>query len=423
MVGLVQLILFKSIKMNEVIKNIKKVIIFGILFTFTPLTYADTNIEFDDKIFIKYFENNNYKITETECPQISEYQKECKMILASKIVGENSKIIDLHIFKDNISANNYFNYVYNDSIDYFKNTTTYNLNNEDNSNYSYIKTELSELYNFYLVRVNNYVIKSNIEINKHKVMDKIYDDLGLIEDDTINNNNSNLCLNLSIVSIISIILDIILIIIIILSVLKIKDYKNKKKILIIEGIFTTIVIIYTILNLIGVFVPDSKKIKFEYESLNNKKTEDNLTYPKSSVAYPNKINYINSDFLVQMIKENKKVAVFIGYPECLYCRSAIGVFVDASNNVTIDKVYYLDINKEDKTSNSYKELLKFLGYTNKNNTEIYVPTVVFIKEQGIVFQNKDTIEKHTDPYLEFNEQFIEGLEEIYLYGFSLLDKD
>ncbi len=409
--------------MNEVIKNIKKVFIFGILFAFTTSTYADTNIEFNDKIFIKYFENNNYKITETECPQISEYQKECRMILASKIVGENSKIIDLYIFKDNISANNYFNYVYNDSIDYFKNTITYNLNNEDNSNYSYIKTELSELYNFYLIRVNNYVIKSNIALNKHKVMDKIYDDLGLIEYSGITNNNSRLHLNFSKISIISIILDIILIIIIILSILKIKDYKKKKKILIIESIFTTIVIIYTVLNLIGVFVPDSKRIKLEYESLNNKKTEDNLTYPKSSITYPNKIYYINSELLVQMIKENKKVAIFIGYPECLYCRSAIGAFVDASNKVTINKVYYLDVNKEDKTSNSYKELLKFLGYNSKDNTVIYSPTVLFIKEQGIVFQNKDTIEKHTDPYLDFNNQLKEGLEEIYLYGFSLLDKD
>ena len=67
--------------------------------------------------------------------------------------------------------------------------------------------------------------------------------------------------------------------------------------------------------------------------------------------------------------------------------------------------------------------LKILGYTNKNNTEIYAPTVLFMKGRGIVFQNKDTIEKHYDPYLEFNEQFKEGLEEIYLYGFKLLDNE
>ena len=115
--------------------------------------------------------------------------------------------------------------------DYFKNTITYNLNNEDNSNYSYVKTELSGLYNFYLVRFNNYVIKSNIEINKHKTMDKIYNDLGLIKDSTIVNNYYGIYLNLSIVSIISIILDIILIIIFVLTILKIKDYKKRKKFL------------------------------------------------------------------------------------------------------------------------------------------------------------------------------------------------
>ena len=187
------------------LKFIKKYIIFVLLFLSLPVVYAENSIEFDDTIFIKYFENNNYKITENECPQISEYDKECKIVSATKVNGLNNKTVELYVFNNNNQSKNYFNYVYNNSIDYFKNTTTYNLNNEDNSNYSYIKTELSELYNFYLVRVNNYVIKSNIEINKHKVMDKIYDDLGLIEDNTINNNNSNLCLNLSIVSIISII--------------------------------------------------------------------------------------------------------------------------------------------------------------------------------------------------------------------------
>ena len=405
----------------KIIKRFKKYILLEFLLIFVPLVYADTNTEFNDKIFKEYFEDLDYKITENECLAISEYDKECKIISAIKIKGSTNKSVDLYIFNDNVQSKNYFDYVYNDSLDYFKNTITYNLNNEDNSNYSYVKTELSGLYNFYLVRFNNYVIKSNIEINKHKTMDKIYNDLGLIKDSTMVNNYYGIYLNLSIVSIISIILDIILIIIFVLTILKIKDYKKRKKFLIIEFSLIIIVGIFSFLNLTEILVPDSKKIKLEYESLNNKKTDDNLTYPESSITLPNKIKYVSSESLLQILNNNKKIVVFIGYPKCLYCRSAIGTFIETSNKVNIDKVYYLDITKEDKNSDAYKEILKILGYNSKDNIEIYTPTVVFMEGKGIVFQNKDTIEKHYDPYQMFTKQFKEGLEEIYLYGFKLLN--
>ena len=120
----------------KIIKSFKKYILLEFLLIFVPLVYADTNIEFNDKIFKEYFEDLDYKITENECLAISEYDKECKIISAIKIKGSTNKSVDLYIFNDNVQSKNYFDYVYNDSLDYFKNTITYNLNNEDNSNYS-----------------------------------------------------------------------------------------------------------------------------------------------------------------------------------------------------------------------------------------------------------------------------------------------
>lgn len=228
---------------------------------FVPIVYASEDITFSEEYFKSYLEKNGYLITENECLGITDYDKDCYFVSAVNIKGSSEKTIELYVFNTNEGAFNYFSYIYEDSKEYFSNSDIYNLDNLDNSNYSYIKTELSDLYYFYCVRFNNYVIKSNIEIKNHNVMDKIYDGLNLIENnelglkETTSNNNFIL--------VFIVILDLLSIFLLIFVIVN-KKVKNRKSILI---VLSLVILFLSIIIFIGkpskLFLNDKDIMKYE----------------------------------------------------------------------------------------------------------------------------------------------------------------
>lgn len=393
-------------------------LLFILLFLFPTFVNATSLDKFNDKTFVNYFKNKGYEINKNECMDMTDYDKDCNMISAANLKGVINKTVELFIFNSNEESLKYFNFVYEDSKSVLKDISVHNFNNEDNSNYSYVTAELSGLYYFYLVRVDNYVIKSNIEKNRHDIMDNIYDGLGLID-----NPNPKVIKNYdtSILNVCLFIFELLLIALFILALLKIKDNKKKKIVSCILGVLIVVFGIFTVFGLIDIFTPDNKRIKEEYESLNGTKDADGNIYPESSINLDNKIYYASSKEIVDIFQNNKKAVIFFGYPECLYCRSAIGTLIDAANEVSISKIYYLDVKKVDKNDKYYKKLVKILGNDFMDEDQIYSPLVIYVRNNGIAFLNKDTLEMHSSPYSEFTEQLKSGLKELYLYGFKVLD--
>ena len=160
----------------------------------------------------------------------------------------------------------------------------------------------------------------------------------------------------------------------------------------------------------------------------------------------NNIKYITLDETLNILK-NGTAAIYIGYAECIYCRSAVQVLVDTAKEMELENIYYLNISevwdiKELDENNEvvtiteaeegYHELLTELGddyyieqyiLTNEKDEEIStgeqrvkVPLVIFVVNGEIVSSNVGTLFSQEDPYIPLDEDQILGLKEIYQYG-------
>lgn len=187
----------------------------------------------------------------------------------------------------------------------------------------------------------------------------------------------------------------------------------------------------------------------EYESLNNQMSIDDKKYPKVDIDIDN-IKYISIDETLDMLTVGSGTkgtgAIYIGYAECIYCRSAIQVLVDTAEKSEIDNIYYLDISKvwDEREINingevvikqdpheRYYELVNRLGndYTKEyvlfdkngkevsmNSRRVEAPLVIFVVGGQIVSSNVGTIVSQEDPYEPLNKEQVDFLSETYGYG-------
>ena len=89
---------------------------------------------------------------------------------------------------------------------------------------------------------------------------------------------------------------------------------------------------------------DAFKFKKEYESLNGTKS-NNKEYKKVEISKNNPIKYSNYDEIIDVIK-NKTGIIYLGFPECPWCRNAVPVLLEAARDNNIDTIYYLNILNE-----------------------------------------------------------------------------
>lgn len=186
----------------------------------------------------------------------------------------------------------------------------------------------------------------------------------------------------------------------------------KKKNIIIGILIVGIIIIVSCIIFIG-FVSDAEKIRDEYQKLNGRDTSDNKKYPEVNISKDNKLVYSNVEEIVDIFASDGDAVIYFGYAECLYCRSAIEVLCDASYESSLDKIYYLDVNKDIDYSNLVKLLRSDFII---DNNKIYSPLVIFVVDGEIISYNKGTLFSQDDPYERLDEWQVKGLKEIYSYG-------
>lgn len=223
---------------------------------------------------------------------------------------------------------------------------------------------------------------------------------------------------------------------------------KNKKLLIVMGIILTISIILIIIlknnNYEFASTDEGDIFKEEYESLNGEVTPYNQTYPKVNISYDN-IEYITIDETLEMLTTGTGV-IYIGYAECVYCRSAIQVLSDTAKNTDLDKIYYLDISEVwdvrevDYNGNitikiaaheKYDDLLNKLGdyylesydiadkdgdMIETGEKRVITPAVLFVVNGKIVSSNLGTLFSQEDPYTALDKDQVAGLSEIYNYG-------
>lgn len=98
---------------------------------------------------------------------------------------------------------------------------------------------------------------------------------------------------------------------------------------------------YTITN-------DSLKFKEEYESLNGKDNGNGKNYLSIDIKSYNPISYSNYEEIFDILDKGTGV-IYLGFPECPWCRNLVPVLVDSALEEKVSPIYYLNISSDRNT--------------------------------------------------------------------------
>lgn len=192
---------------------------------------------------------------------------------------------------------------------------------------------------------------------------------------------------------------------------------------------------------------DSVKFKKEYEALNGDVAYKEYKYQKLTIDSNNPVVYADYDELVDVI-ENKTGVIYLGFPNCPWCRTALPVLLDVLEDYKVDKLYYMNIydirdsytlvdgkvviakdedGKKIKGTDGYFKLLDALDSVlddyvltdpegaeyNVGEKRIYAPTVVFVKDGKIIGAHIDTVETQDNGFDPLTKEEKKELYEIY----------
>lgn len=158
---------------------------------------------------------------------------------------------------------------------------------------------------------------------------------------------------------------------------------NKKKILIIIGAII----------LLGV-------ILYLAVSTNNKKeqniTNDNERFANEykTVTKDNVFVYRDINEIINILEKGTGV-VYLGFPECPWCKAYVTYLNEVAEEQDVEKIYYYNI-LEDRKNNTkeYQKIIELLGDYAANDEEgnkrIYVPMVIGVNKGQIVGFDDET---------------------------------
>lgn len=183
---------------------------------------------------------------------------------------------------------------------------------------------------------------------------------------------------------------------------------------------------------------DADKFKNEYEALNDKVNEsNNKKYPEVKISSNNPVKYSSYDEIFEILKSGTGV-IFLGFPECPWCRNLVPTLIEAAKESEIKTIYYLNISEDrnllilnDKNevitqkegNKNYFKLVDLLSdvlddyvlstadgeSVNTNTKRIYLPLVIFVKNGKIVSTHVDTVSSQEDPYVLLTDRQQEEL--------------
>ena len=183
--------------------------------------------------------------------------------------------------------------------------------------------------------------------------------------------------------------------------------------------------------------------KNEYESLNNVVREkDGRTIKEITINANNPVDIISEEEAVSLLESGTGILYF-GFPDCPWCRSMLPVLLQTLDNMSIDKLYYLNISNirdtlslgeknkvevaEEGTPGYYKiiklmdRVLEPYYLTNEEGKKIdtkekrlMAPTVVGIKNGQITSIHVGTVESQESGYDDLSTEQQEELANIFM---------
>ncbi len=88
---------------------------------------------------------------------------------------------------------------------------------------------------------------------------------------------------------------------------------------------------------------DAIKFKEEYEALNGTTSKSGSKIRELTIDENNPIIYKTADEVVEMIENKETFVVYFGFAACPWCRSVLPTLFKVSNDLGLDKIYYVDV--------------------------------------------------------------------------------
>ena len=158
---------------------------------------------------------------------------------------------------------------------------------------------------------------------------------------------------------------------------------------------------YTITN-------DSLKFKEEYENLNGKDNGNGKNYLSIDIKSYNPISYSNYEEIFDILDKGTGV-IYLGFPECPWCRNLVPVLVDSALEEKVSPIYYLNISiNQNLSRNDLRNRIKSNEYERLDE----------ITKQKLIKKDKEEVQdfiknpiiiKNSTAYDEISEKVLKHL--------------
>lgn len=159
---------------------------------------------------------------------------------------------------------------------------------------------------------------------------------------------------------------------------------------------------------------DSSKFKREYEAYNNVPlTQEKGKYIELNIPENNQVKYLNDDNIIKEIQTGNKI-IYMGFPDCNWCRMILPILLNAANENNIKEIYYYNfknirndyyLGKTTDKAKTYEKLIKILDNKietkfedgkNKGKKKITAPTVLLVNQGKITNIHIGATQTHKD---------------------------
>lgn len=129
--------------------------------------------------------------------------------------------------------------------------------------------------------------------------------------------------------------------------------------------------------------------------LNRQDESDAIKFAKEyNITEDNIFVYKNAEEIIKIL-ENGTGVVYLGFPECPWCRAYVPMLNEIAKENHFDKIYYYNILKDRKeNTETYQKIIAILNdhlmYDNEGDKRIYVPDITFVLNGKIIGHDDET---------------------------------
>ncbi len=129
--------------------------------------------------------------------------------------------------------------------------------------------------------------------------------------------------------------------------------------------------------------------------LNRQDESDAIKFAKEyNITEDNIFVYKNAEEIIKIL-ENGTGVVYLGFPECPWCRAYVPMLNEIAKENHFDKIYYYNILKDRKeNTETYQKIIAILNdhlmYDNEGDKRIYVPDITFVLNGKIIGHDNET---------------------------------